>query len=377
MSRIPDAPELEGLEPAWRDLAELRGNAFLSPEWNRCWLANYGEGVSSFVPVAKRDGLLAGLLPLGISESGRPRTCRIAGANLGDRFHPLSEHGAEAEVAAVAGAALGEAHSRWSLLALDRVDLEGGWLEALTEALGVRVRTLVKPSASGLPLIRMSEHQGWEGYLESRSSHLRKRLRWLDRRVQRDHEVSLRRTGDAAELAGDMETLFELHDRRWAGRGGSSMASPRARAFHADFAAAALERGWLRLWVMEWDSEPVAAWYGWRLGERYSYYNGGFDPGRSKLSPGMLLLARVIESAFEEGAGEFDFLLGDEAYKARFADEGTAAQVTDVVVARALPHPAGAYASAGHVLRGAGRAIPVSWRRRLGLNRLAARLRGR
>ena len=131
-------------------------------------------------------------------------------------------------------------------------------------------------------------------------------------------------------------------------------------------------RGWLRLWLMEWDGEPVAAWYGWRVGDRYSFYNAGFDPGRSKLSPGMVMLATVIRSAFEEGAREFDFLLGDEAYKARFADEGAATAVTDVVLARSLPHPAATINLAAHAGRRAGRALPRKWRTRLG-----ARLRKR
>jgi len=361
-----------GLEPDWRRLAELRGNAFLTPEWARCWLDQYGDGLSSFVPdVRAADGALTGLFALTLPERGRPRTCRIAGANLGDRFHPLAVPGSEAEVGAAVGEALADARSAWSMVALDRVDLEGGWLEALRDGLGVRVRTLARP-ATALPLIRMDRHGDWEAYLASRSSHLRKRLRWLERRVAKDHQVAIRRTERPEELAADMATLFDLHDRRWSGRGGSSLASRRARAFHAEFAAAALGRGWLRLWLMEWDGEPVAAWYGWRVGDRYSFYNGGFDPERSKLSPGMVMLATVIRSAFEEGAREFDFLLGDEAYKARFADEGAETEVADVVLARSLPHPAATVTLAAHAARRAGRALPREWRTRLG-----ARLRKR
>jgi CelD/BcsL family acetyltransferase involved in cellulose biosynthesis len=80
-----------------------------------------------------------------------------------------------------------------------------------------------------------------------------------------------------------------------------------------------------------------------------------------------LLLAGVIESALEEGAAEFDFLLGDERYKLRFA-EGSAI-VRDVLLARALPHPAAMVASAEHGLRRAGRLIPAGARQRLGRGR--------
>ena len=82
-------------------------------------------------------------------------------------------------------------------------------------------------------------------------------------------------------------------------------------------------------------------------------------------------MAAVIKSAFDEGAAEFDFLLGNEGYKYRFAEgERT---VSDVTIARALPHPAAAWASTEFAARRAFRGIPASARRRSGLAGLARR----
>ena len=106
--------------------------------------------------------------------------------------------------------------------------------------------------------------------------------------------------------------------------------------FHADFTAAALERGWLRLWLMEVDGESVAAWYGWRLGERYSYYLAGFEPRWSDASVGLLLLAHTVHEAIGESASVYDLLLGDEAYKQRFA---TAARPVETVILTRSFHP--------------------------------------
>jgi CelD/BcsL family acetyltransferase involved in cellulose biosynthesis len=137
-----------------------------------------------------------------------------------------------------------------------------------------------------------------------------------------------------------------------------------------DFAAAALERGWLRLWLLEVDGEPIAAWYGWRLGGRYAYYNSGFDPERSQLRPGLVLLAGVIRAALEEGAEEFDFLLGDESYKFRFAEDSRT--VHNVTVARAW-HPALLVTGAEAVMRGLGRRLPRRIRQAGSVTRLARR----
>jgi CelD/BcsL family acetyltransferase involved in cellulose biosynthesis len=373
---VTDPDLLRRLEPEWRRLAERRGNAFLTPEWFRCWFEHYGDGATPFVPVLRgADGALRGLLPLALPRSGHPRVCRIAGANLGDRFHPVCEPDDEAEVAAAAGEALADAPEPWSVVALDHVQLESPWSEALAEATRARLWTLQRIAAP-LPLIDLSAHESWDDYLGSRSSNLRQQVRRFARRAAREHSLRLRRTERTDELAGDLATFFDLHDRRFGTQGGSSLVSERARAFHAAFAAAALERGWLRLWFLELDDRPAAAWYGWHLGGRYAYYNSGFDPGFSALSPGLVLLSAVIESAFEEGAAEFDFLLGEESYKYRFAERDRT--VSDVTLARAFPHPASLVASAEYGARRIGRLIPAS-ARRLGLGRLARRslMRGR
>ena len=99
---------------------------------------------------------------------------------------------------------------------------------------------------------------------------------------------------------------------------------------------------------MEVDGTPAAAWYGWRVGGTYAYYNAGFDPSHSNLRPGMVLMAAVIHAALEEGAAEFDFLLGNEAYKHRFADGNR--EVSDITLVKRA-HPAAAVARAEQAAR--------------------------
>jgi CelD/BcsL family acetyltransferase involved in cellulose biosynthesis len=371
VAQIPDLAQLGPLESEWRDLAVARGNGFLTPDWFGAWARHYGDEHTPFVPVLRGpDGALRGLLPLALPRSGHPRVCRVAGANLGDRFHPVCEPAAEAEVATAAGEALAEAPEPWSVISLDHVQTDEPWVEALGEATGRRLSARSRIAAP-LPLIEIASHESWDDYLATRSSNFRQQVRRFARRAAREANVRIRRTESADDLVGDLGTFFELHDKRFGDRGGSSLSAGRTRLFHLDFARAALTQGWLRLWFLELDGRPAAAWYGWRLGERYSYYNSGFDPAFAALSPGLVLISAVIESAFEEGAAEFDFLLGEESYKYRFAERERT--VSDVTLARALPHPASVVTAAEYGARRAGRLIPASARRRLGLGRLARR----
>jgi len=80
----------------------------------------------------------------------------------------------------------------------------------------------------------------------------------------------------------------------------------------------------------------VAAFLGWRLGDVFAFYQQGFDPAWSRRSVGVVIAAVTIREALEEGANEFDFLLGTEEYKSSFTT--TARPGATIVLTRAM-HP--------------------------------------
>ena len=322
--RTPDSSgrELSGEFVAqWRDLAERRANAFLLPEWYSTWMRHYGAMAEpQIVSVAAADGGLLGLLPL-VAERKR---LRFAGANLGDHFGPLAREGHELEVAAAAAGRLGgDRH-----LILDHVDRSADWLTAMVGP-SRSLRSIVS-RVDVLPHIDLAG-KSWDDYMDARSRNFRSQLGRKLRKLEREHGAVFRRTREPGGLSADLDTFFALHDARWTTRGGSSVATERARLFHRDFAAALLERGWLRLWFLELDGRAAATWYGWNVGGRYAYYLGGFDPEWEKQSVGFVLLAHTIRSATEEQAYEYDFLRGGEEYKGRFAAE--AREIETVVLA--------------------------------------------
>ena len=80
-----------------------------------------------------------------------------------------------------------------------------------------------------------------------------------------------------------------------------------------------LARGWLRLWLLEVEGRPVAAWHGFRFGGADWYYQSGRDPRWEPYAVGAVLLARTIRDCVEAGGSRYLFLRGDEPYKRRFA----------------------------------------------------------
>jgi hypothetical protein len=159
----------------------------------------------------------------------------------------------------------------------------------------------------------------WEEFLALQSKSHRKQLRQAERRVLDGGDAKWNLVREAAEFDVAWATLTDLHQRRRKSLGEPGCFSwPSWAAFHRDVAAHLHAEGRLRLSTLELDCQPVAAEYHF-AGTKATYaYQGGVDPGRLADEPGRLSTIRTIQHALGEGHARFDFLRGDESYKAHW-----------------------------------------------------------
>jgi CelD/BcsL family acetyltransferase involved in cellulose biosynthesis len=274
-----------------------------------------------------------------LNRSRPLRVVRFVGHGAADQLGPVCLPEDRERVAAALRGVLGDPRWRADLLVGDRLGAAEGW----TELTGARV--LLGESSPTLAI----DGRDWQQFLASRSRNFREQVRARERKLGRAHDLNFR-LSDASRLDRDMTTLLRLHAARW--DGASAAFSPDLEAFHRDFAATALERGWLRLWIAEVNGAPVAAWYGLRFAGSECFYQSGRDPAWDAHSVGFVLLAHTIRSAFEDGMREYRFLRGGDAYKGRFADEDPG--VETVLIGRgSLGRPAAAAVGAiGRLPRG-------------------------
>jgi CelD/BcsL family acetyltransferase involved in cellulose biosynthesis len=320
---IRDPSALSSVEAEWRSLAEARGAPFITPDWYRAWMNCLGDQATPYVAAVRDDrGALVGLMPLVLSQRRHFPTLSFGGAEYGDYYQPVARSEADEEkVARMFAEALRDRQKEWAIVVADYVDEDAPWARALAHSNAVRLRAIRYHDQPSFYLSIPLGDLTWNEYLAGRSRNLRSQLGRKRRALERHGSVRFRRGGDDLESA--MKALFNLHAKRWTGKGSTIFSSERAREFHLEFARAAQEHDWLRLWFLDVDEEPIAAWYGWSIGGRYLYYQAGFDPAWSHASPGLLLLAHTIEAAFDEGASEYDMLLGNEPFKERFATATT------------------------------------------------------
>jgi CelD/BcsL family acetyltransferase involved in cellulose biosynthesis len=331
-------PSFEAGKESWSELAQRSGSIFATWEWASAWWRHFGADAE---PVLLRCGDPAeplAILPLCRSRRGPLRILRFIGHGPGDMLGPVcapADRGRAGE--ALREALASEVSGPWHVLLAER--LPAG---ALGEALGGR---LLQREASPEMAI---DGRSWEDFVASCSRNMREKLRRNTRKLEKQHELSFRLCEDPERLGGDLDTLVRLHRLRWAeGEGAGAFERQAVVDFHRDFASAALRQGWLRLWTMEVDGEPAAAWYGFRYGGTESFYQSGRDPRFDRFSIGFLMLMRTIQAAFEDGLERYAFLRGDEPYKDRLAEPGPGLET------RALGHGA----LGGAIVGGGARAL--------------------
>jgi CelD/BcsL family acetyltransferase involved in cellulose biosynthesis len=343
--RLEVVHDLAPLREDWSRLADASGNLFSTWEWADAWWRNIGGERPLHIVVAREeDGTAVAILPFYL-ERGRPRTLRFVGHGPADRLAPVSAPADRERAAAALREALDGGLADWQVAVIDRLPGEEGWPALLGEA---PLRTEASP-------VLDPEGRDWEAFLAARSKNFRDQVRGRERKLGRKHEIGFRLTEDRAQLDVDYDALVRLHRERW-GEESRSFVPPREQ-LHREFAAAALERGWLRLWTLEVDGKPAAAWLGYRFGGCEWYYQAGRDPALEREAVGFVLMAHTIRAALDDGVREYRLLLGGEAYKDRFATADPGLET--VVLARG---------ATGRLARSAARTalkVPSSWRRRL------------
>ena len=171
----------------------------------------------------------------------------------------------------------------------------------------------------GLNCWRLELPIDWDSYVASLGRNLRRELRRLERELLSTDRVVLHWVTRLDELPQAMDILVDLHQRRRAMLGEEGcFASARFLAFYRDVVPELLRRGQVQFYWLELDGRPVAAEYQLVGGGTLYAYQAGVDPESMEHQPGKLINLAILRQAIEHGYRAFDFLRGDEPYKARF-----------------------------------------------------------
>jgi CelD/BcsL family acetyltransferase involved in cellulose biosynthesis len=301
---------LDDLRAEWSRLAQATQNVFSTWEWAAVWQRHLGADSRMIIGVARDPaGAAVAIIPLYLQRTRPVRILRVIGAGPADELGPVAAPGDHAAAVAAMRRHIDGVLRRDGIFLGERLRGDRDWVGELQASPITRAAS---------PVLRING-ASFDEFLAGRSRNFRSQVRRHWRALARDHRLVVRLCAEPDRLTGDMETLIRLHDARWGAQ--SSAFGAQRRGFHLEFARRAMERGWLRLWIMELGGTAVAAWYGLRFAGIETYYQAGRDPRCDSLHVGTVLLAHTIRSACEDGLQEYRFGLGGESYKSRFSED--------------------------------------------------------
>ncbi len=339
VSVATDTAGFDALAEEWVQLesASPDSGIFMSWDCQRLWWKHYGGQRRLQILIVRDEALLVGLLPLYIEQQRclhflpgvrKLRQVGIGGDTAPDDMDAVLRAGYEqrAANALVEWIARMLGHAGWpgerreaACDVLELSDLPAGsplvaaLLEGLPQA-GLRVDF----HAAG-PIVSGKLPRDHETYLQSLGKHRRRIIAQKRRRFESQAQARFGIVESAQELDSGFEDLARLHRMRWSGRTEHpAFSTPEFCNFHRQWMELLQAQGRLMLPALELDGRRIAMLYCMVYKNRLSFFQSGFDPACSHLSPGDVLISHAVELAIARGCEVFDMLKGDHDYKRRF-----------------------------------------------------------
>lgn len=328
VERIADRAGFEKMREEWNALLEASPADcfFLTWEWLFTWWRYLSGGRKLFILAVRSEGKMIGLAPLVLKPSRlgllRPfRTLEFLGSGTigSDYLDIIIRRGNEERAV---NALVEYLAQRKLMLELTQLRQDSALSLRLAQALKHHGGWgLFEMKTEVCPYINLSGRT-WPSYLGALGRSHRYNFQRRLKQLGREFELRFEQTVSEDQRREALAHLVELHHKRWQGRGRSqAFSTSDLLSFHQELGRLALERGWLRLFVLWLDGRAAASLYGFMYHHTFYFFQSGLDPVYAKHSVGLVTMGLAIKSAIEEGAEEYDLLHGDEPYKSLWAHD--------------------------------------------------------
>jgi len=308
--------DLEKLSASWERICEAdpRAEIFHTFEWNRAFCKSLGGGVSLCAVVVYAGTEVVGIVPLAL----RRNNLQFLGSPASDYNDVLCYEERTAEVLRSAFDALLHSPVRWTSCILDNVPADSRMMRSIGTLPGEVRKRLQLHFKSPCPTILLNgkpEGKANNRFRKQSVQRHEKRLRKLGR-------LSFRHLETREEIRQHLDSFFRQHVQRLAFKGQKShFLSLATRQFYSALVDELDPCGPLRFGVLSLNELPIAYHFGFQHKGKFIWYQPTFNVDYWDYSPGEVLLAELLRYAQQQSLREFDFTVGGEGYKDRFANE--------------------------------------------------------
>lgn len=166
------------------------------------------------------------------------------------------------------------------------------------------------------PCWKLSLPESWQEFKANSKSSLRRKINRAERNLA-SSEYELKSTSSGLPVDRAFKILKELHTKRWASLGKKGIFDdPMIDQFLQSAVNELSIGGGTEIAVASKNSVPIGAQLYFDSSEGYQFYQSGYCPDAMRLEPGHMLFTNMVKRAIERGDKCFDFLRGNESYKA-------------------------------------------------------------
>ena len=308
---VTDFSRLRPWAAAWERLNQSSGSAFQSWGWVNAFWKTHGHALTLCAPLIFAGEEVVGIVPLAIQNG----TARLLGEPYADYNGPLCLPEYAAEALNAAFAALLNAPFHWTECIFNNLLDSSPLLQLLREMAPRMSQHFQAVFQYSCPTVQ-DDGAGIFDRLARKES-----LRRHENRLRRQGDLVFRHLDDRREVDRHLEEFFSQHATRQALNG--------VRSQFLDSAPRAMVRALveeldpvheLRFCALELNGRPIAYHLGFQHAGKFIFYAPSFDVNHWDDSPGEVVLRNLFKYAQGAKLTEFDFTIGDEAYKDRFAN---------------------------------------------------------
>jgi CelD/BcsL family acetyltransferase involved in cellulose biosynthesis len=323
-TRLESWESLSDLEAAWNDLLNRSPgcSVFQTFSWHVCWWRAFGGPHELFVILAYAGSQLVGIAPMMIARERGPigqmrRHIHFIGST--NHASDYCDFIVDPGVPEALDALLEELCD--SAKAFYRIDLSHfpshspNQIRSLEyfNSLGIRTTVDIQEEAPARIL-----GDGQADLKTANKSSLKRHTGFF----QKSGDLRFHRCENEAEILGFLDAFFEQHKARWAlTESPSQFSDPAQQTFYRGLVREVFPYGWLRFDVVLFNGAPLAFHFGFEYRRCFIWYKPTFDIRFASRSPGEVLIKFLLEDAIKKNLEEFDFTVGSEAFKYRFANK--------------------------------------------------------
>jgi len=322
---ISSIERLREIKKAWGKLLyeSASDDLFLHPDWIFAWLRVFGDKyeLELFFIALWEETRLLGLFPLCRKKIGPFRFITFVGAPVSDRMDFILKNGEEKQCIETFVRWLFR-HRSWDMVSLDNFGALSENTEILVSELRKKAVTFDLAPAGRYYYTPTEKYINFEDFLKrNKTKKSLKRLRNYRNRLLKNPNSGweVLTTLDSKTLQ-QMEFIDTIGSLR-GNRGDSFFSMPSNKRFFQEILPSLQNNKRFEVLAYKIGNNIHAYQIIFLYNNRMLFYQTSFDKDLSQDRPGTVTCYEAIRHVFDRGYNEYDFLLGDEAYKSHWSED--------------------------------------------------------